>query len=141
MQESSSLFLLQDLLQDTNPRNQQQPLNTTDFRISRFPPKPDCRSTGRSTDLHPGRLVGRPNLTESLALTVRELRSTASEPCACCACRSTWPVDRPACFSAAAAISSCYSLRLRRRLPRRSLDDPSTILINFPISKLSLSNS
>ena len=111
------------------------------MRSSGFSPKPDCRST----NLHLGRPVGRPKITESWALTVRELRltgrSTASEPCACCACRPTRPVDRPAYFSAAAAISCCCSLRLRRRLPRRSLDDPSAILINFPISKLSLSNN
>jgi len=91
-------------------------LKYTDFRNSRFSPKPDCRSTGRSTDPSIGRPVGRPKTTESWALTVRELRSTgrstASGPCACCACRSTWPVDRPACFSAAAAISCCCPLCL-----------------------------
>ena len=75
-------------------------LKYPDLRSSRFSPKPDFgRPAGRPTSTS-GRPVGRPNLTESLALTVRELRSTgrstAYEPCACCACRSTGPVDRHA---------------------------------------------
>ena len=53
----TSLFLLNDLLQDTNPKNQQQPLNTTDFRISTRSPHPLVGRPGGRPTLPP---TGRP---------------------------------------------------------------------------------
>ena len=107
--------------------NQQKPTRTrlsVDRAVDRAPNRElghFSRSTGRSTDLH---------------------------PCACCACRSTGPVDRsPAtaggrpgrsidllllllltCFAAAA------SFVFSRRLPRRSLDDPCQLSWQYPLS-------
>ena len=131
MQESSS----KSFFAGTNPRNQQHPLNTTDFRISRNYPHPTV-----------GRPGGRPTLppvdrsvdwvpTESWVTSVgRPTGRPRFNLCTLCT------GGRPA-PAAVDLFSAAVSLRLRRRLPRRSLDDPSTILINFPISKLSLSNN
>ena len=141
MQESSSLFPFLDLLQDISPRNQQQPLNTTDFRISRNYPHPTV-----------GRPGGRPTLPPVDRVPNRELgtfsrsteRSTELFPCARCARRSTEflmlrAVDRagrPAnlfcccCYFlllSPFAFSSSTSLAITSTTPRQSMSTSSAI--------------
>ena len=102
----------------------------TRLSVDRPVDRPFHQSTGQSTGcpteswvLSVGRPIGRPSFNLcTLCTSGRPGRSTGE------------PVLLLLLFFC------CCSLRLRRRLPRRSLDDPSTILINFPISKLSLSN-
>ena len=93
MQESS----IYPFSQTINPRKHIR-LKYPDLRSSRFSPKPDCRSTdllsGRpdqSTEIN--REFGSYSQGISVDRPVDRLR-----PCACCACRSTGPVDRSAYF-------------------------------------------
>ena len=142
MQGSSSLFLLKDLLQDTNPRNQQQPLNTTDFRISRNYPHPTVgRPDGRPTLPPVDRAVDRVPNRELGHFSRSAGRSIELFPCARCAHRSTAPVDRSsACAGgrpgrstaepvlllllSSAAVSFVFRRRLPWQSPRRPLGYP-----------------
>ena len=128
MQESSSLFLLKDLLQDTNPRNQQQPLNTTDFRISRNYPHPTV-----------GRPGGRPGAQQRVgslqsvdravdrALSLCTLCTSVDRrgrPIFCLCGQATGPVDRTTCSAVVVLFSAVVSFAFRRRLPWRSPRQP-----------------
>ena len=84
-------------------------LNTQFPETAVFPPRPDYRSTGRSTEEtrenSPCIPVDRPVDPEKPRIwvpAVRALRSTGPvdrpKLCACCARRSTGLVDRPACL-------------------------------------------
>ena len=146
------------------PSNQTQTLELnnslkyTDFRNNRFSPEPDCRSTDlfhQST----GRSTGCP--TESWALTVRFYRSTG-QPTGCpteswaltvrdCGRPPSDPVHavhvgRPGRSTDQPVFCCCCYFLLLFPSPfvvdflGDHLDDLSAILINFPISKLSLSN-
>ena len=119
-------------------------LKYTDFRNSRFSPELDCRSTGRSTDLprSTGRSPGCP--TESWALTVRDYGRPVGRP-------PSDPVHavhvgRPVRSTDQPVFCCCCYFVLLFPSPfivdflGDHLDDPQQSIINFPISKLSLSN-
>ena len=143
-------------LKDTNPRNQQQPLNTTDFRTCIRSPHPLIGRPGGRPTPSTGRPGDRPGAQQRVGYFQSVDRAVdRALPCARCAHRSTEPVDRVPntaggrldrstdhlhlllfCCCAAASffvLLSSTSLAITRR--------PSTILVNFPISKLSLFNT
>ena len=137
MQESSSSFFSRifnkiQTLENSQPLKYKQIFESALAARTRLSvDRPFLRSTGRSTGcpteswvLSVGRPGGRPSsFLVHIVHAGRPGRSTGQ--------------PAPA---AVGLFSAAVSLRLRRRFPRRSLDDPSMMLINFPISKLSLSN-
>ena len=138
-QESSRILSLNKTLGKTR-------IYTNRFSKQKRSPHPlVVRPGGRPTP-STGRPVGRPGAQQRVGTFSRSTgRSTELQPRACCARRSTGPVDRtsdtaggrPGRSTGTSDSCCCCCFRLlfpssfRHRLPRRSLDDPSTIHVNF----------
>ena len=134
--------LLLFLVKDTNPRNQQQPLNTQISESAEKYPHPTVGRPGGRPTLPPvDRAVDRVPNRELGHFSRSTGRSTEIFPCARCAHRSTGPVDRlPACAGgrprrstaepvllllfSAAVVSFAFRRRLPWRSPRRPLGYP-----------------
>ena len=129
-----------DLLQkDTNPKNQQQPLNTTGFQTCKSQP---ARLVGRPGG-RPTSSTDRPGAQQRVGYFQSVDRAVdRSCLCACCARRSTGPVDRagrPSTFYCCLAISwlllpSSFVIDFlgdHSTTPRRSLSTSSAILLSF----------
>ena len=130
-------------LKDTNLRNQQQPLNTTDFRTCTRSPHPLVGRPGGRPTPSTGRPGGRPGAQQRVGSLQSVDRAVDRAPtCARCAPRSTGPVDRVpdtlggrTCFlllllfSAAVsfAFSSSTSLAITSTTPRQSMSISSAI--------------
>ena len=131
------------ILQDTKPRNQQQPLNITGFQTCKTQPVPDCRSTRRSTDPSTGRPGGRQSAQQRVgslqsvdrtvdrALSLCTLCTSvdrAGQPIFCLCGRSTGTVDRTTCSAAVVLFCCCFFLVLlsstSSAITRQPFDDP-----------------
>ena len=120
--------------------------------------RPDCRSTGRSTNpMHRStgpvdRSQPRVGSLQSVDRAVPAVDRAVDRSClcACCARRSTGPVDRAPATAGGRlgrltgtpvpAAVSCFLLLLPSSFVDDFLDDPSTILVDFLDNILSLSN-
>ena len=95
-----------------NPRKLTTALNTQISGTADFRPKPDCRSTGGSTDLHLGRPVGRPKNNRELGTYSQGIWTL------CMLCMSVDLAVRPTCLF---FCCCCYFLLL----------SPLPFVINF----------
>ena len=120
---------LKNFQHSQNPR--QNPYLYQQVSKTETQPAPACRSTGRSTDPS----TGRPGAQQRVGylqsgFSVDRAVDRSLTLCTLCTC------GRPGRSTAEPVLllllsSAAVSLHLRRRLPRRSLDDPSTIHVNF----------